>query len=201
MCFCRTLKRTSRFVQKLSPRRMPTWRRPRWPWRINVVSHATSSMLVLLKCLRHGQLIPLWPWIQSPNAPQIASLLSHMCLYKLFSDVGGVASCSQCTSWLSLGAPYTLSSRWSLESATRKVYWMRLSGFVSNPLVRWLEFTSSKSMYAWVPSKNPRGVFERYPHPYDSTDTVERITLAHLDATELQLKFMGWFICKTIHFV
>ena len=108
MCFCPTLKRTSRFVQKLSPRRMPTWRRPRWPWRINVVSHATSSMLVLLKCLRHGQLIPLWPWIQSPNAPQIASLLSHMRLYKLFSDVGGVASCSLCTSWLSWGSLHTV---------------------------------------------------------------------------------------------
>ena len=161
MCFCLPSKRTSRFVQKLSPRRMLTWRRPRWPWSINVVSHATSSMLVLLKCLRHGQLIPLWPWIQSPNAPQIASLLSHMRLYKLFSDVGGVASCSLCTSWLSLGAPYTLSSGWALESAARKVYWMRLSGFVSNPLVRWLEFTSSKSMYTvyMSPVKKSSGCF------------------------------------------
>ena len=56
-------------------------------------------------------------------------------------------------------------------------------------------------LYTWVQSKNPRDVFERYPHPYDSTGTVERTTLARLDATELQLKLMGWFIYKNIHFV
>lgn len=83
-----------------------------------------------------------------------------------------LAACVLAGSWLggSLHTGKTRAGHWN-PWPRAKLYWIRSSVFVSNPLVQWLEFTSSKSMYTWVQSKNPRGVFERYPHPYDSTDT------------------------------